>query len=245
MVAKDKQREMPFLDHLEELRSRIIFTVLTVVVLSSLSYLFSGWALEFLTRPVGKLYFFSITEAFMARVKVSIACGIALSLPVILFQIWRFVAPALKSQEKHYTYPAIFSSLLLFAGGVWFAYALILPVGVKFLLAFGSGSLQGLLGVSSYLTFILFFLLSFGIVFQLPVVIFFLAKIGLVSPSTLRKRRREAVVIIFIVAAVITPSVDMFSMLAMGLPLVVLFEISIWVSHWATRKAAATRVEGD
>lgn len=245
MVAKDEHREMPFLDHLEELRSRIIFSVLTVVIFSSLSYLFSGWVVDFLTRPVGKLYFFSITEAFMARVKVSIACGIVLSFPVILFQTWRFISPALKSHEKQYTYPALLSSLLLFVGGVWFAYALILPVGVKFLLAFGSGNLQGLLGVSGYLTFILFFLVSFGIVFELPVVIFFLAKLGIVNPSTLRKRRREAIMIIFIVAAVITPSVDMFSMLAMALPLVVLFEISIWLSHWATRKAPATRVDGD
>jgi sec-independent protein translocase protein TatC len=230
---------MPFLDHLEELRSRIIFCLVSVVVLSAGSYAFSGILLDFLTRPVGNLYFFNITEAFMARVKVSIACGLVLSFPVILFQLWRFISPALKKEEKRYTYPAILSSTLLFVGGVWFAYSLILPVGVKFLLAFGTESLRGLLGVSRYLSFLLFFVLSFGLVFQLPVVIFFLARLGIVSPETLRKRRREAIVIIFIAAAVLTPSVDMFTQLMMGLPLLVLYEISIWVAKLATRRQAA------
>jgi len=235
MPPFNSEKEMPLLDHLDELRRRLIVSLVSIAILAAISYIFSGKILEFLSRPIGRLYFFSLPEAFMARVKVSLALGLVLSTPILLYEVWRFVSPALKVEEKKYVYPAIFFSTLLFLLGILFGYYLILPIGIKFLLGFGSESLQGLLGVSRYLSFLLFFLLSFGLVFELPVVVFFLTKIGVLSPKLLRQRRREAIILIFIAAAVLTPSIDLFTQLMMAIPLLILYEISIFVSYLARK----------
>jgi sec-independent protein translocase protein TatC len=230
-----EERSMPLTEHLEELRKKIIYCLVAVVALSITFYFFSDELIRVLSRPVGTLYFFTPTEAFIAKIKVSVAAGVAVSLPFIVYQVWGFVVPALTRKERSYALPLVFSSSLLFVGGLAFAYFIVLPVGIRFLLSFGSAELQALIGVTKYLGFILWMLLIFGFVFQLPVVVFFLDRIGVVSPQSLRSKRKHVIITIFIVSAILTPP-DVLTQFAMSLPIILLYEASILIVSLSRRR---------
>jgi sec-independent protein translocase protein TatC len=232
---------LSFVGHLDELRKRIIWTLIAVAATAIIGYLVSGFILEVLSKPIGKLYFFAPAEAFLVRFKIAFIVGIGLALPFILYQAWRFISPALKTKEKKYAVPVIFTAFLLFCLGVAFAYFLLIPVGLKVLLSFGSENVVSLMNVSKYFSFILWFLLFAGILFEMPLLILFLAKLGIIEPRTLRKHRRTAIVIIFIASAVLTPSVDMITMLILALPLILLYEVSIWIAHFTQPKPARAK----
>lgn len=228
---EEELQTMGFLDHLEELRSALIWSLVTCVATSIVIWFFSRHVLDFLleTIPVESLYFHAPTEAFMTRLKLSFILGFFVSFPYILFRVWVFVAPGLFEREKRAVVPLIFSSTVLFYTGVVFAYWILIPIVLNFLIKFGTDLLSPLISVGKYFGFVARLCFAFGLVFQLPLVIVFLTSMGLISPRALLRQWRWAMIIIFVAAAVLTPP-DPASQLLMALPLVFLFIISVIIS---------------
>jgi sec-independent protein translocase protein TatC len=233
------EREMPLWEHLEELRRRVVICGIALAVCTVGGFLVSAQLLHLLSKPIGTLYFFGPQEALFIRMKLALATGLAVSFPVILYQIWAFVGPGLTRRERGYIVPTVFASTALFLAGVAFAYFVVLPIGIRVLLSFATADLKDLIGVSKYFTFVIWFLLAFGILFQTPVVILVLTWLGVVTPKGLLARWRHAVLIVFVVAAVITPSVDLVSQVLLAAPLIVLYFASILVSLMVRRRRAA------
>jgi sec-independent protein translocase protein TatC len=224
-------KEMGFLDHLEELRSALIAILAAWLGSSIVIWFLSGHLLDFLLAsiPVEKLYFQAPVEAFMVRLKLSFIAGFLLSFPFILFRVWAFIAPGLFEHERRVIIPLILPATLLFYTGVIFAYWIMVPIVLGFLLRFGTMLLEPLISISKYFEFVARICFAFGIVFQLPMVIIFLTWAGVVSPKTLLRQWRWAVLAIFVTGAVLTPP-DPASQLLMALPLVVLFLVSTLLS---------------
>jgi sec-independent protein translocase protein TatC len=237
----DEESKMPLLQHLEELRSRLLTCCLAVAIGFIVSYFFSSKIFEMLIKPwvnampagqPTKLIYTAPHEAFFVYMKVSFIAGTIAAAPVILWQIWRFVAPGLYENEKKYMLPVIFISSFCFVSGVAFGYFVVIPVAFKFFASFASDYITPMLRTSEYLTFANKMLLCFGISFELPVFAFFLAKLGVLSSDFLKRKRKWAIVLIFIAAAVLTPSPDVVSQLLMAAPLLVLYEASVWIVHF-------------
>lgn len=222
---------MTMIEHLEELRTRLLITLAAFAVAMVLSFLFVEPILQVLIRPVGRVVFLAPTEAFFVRLKVAALSGAFLSLPVVLYQVWRFVGVGLTSTERRYTLSLLPFSLALFVGGAAFAFFVILPVGVRFLLGYQTESLVPMISVGAYTSFATAFVLAFGLVFQLPIVILFLARIGVVTPASLAAGRRYAVLGIVVLSAVLTPGGDAFSLALMAVPTYLLYEASIWIAR--------------
>ncbi|MBN1348597.1 quinolinate synthase NadA [candidate division KSB1 bacterium] len=234
---------MPFLDHLEELRWRIIKSIISVLLCTIGVYVFSEPFMEILVHPyitarpddVGGLVYLGPTGGFMVYLEISLFGGIVLSLPVIFYQLWQFVAPGLYKRERKYTLGVIIISTISFFIGATFSYSVIIPLGLNFLLGYKTTFLAPSLTIDKYLSFILMLLLVSGLVFELPLVTFFLTKLGLISAKFMREKRRYAIVIVLIVAAILTPP-DVMTQLLLAGPIVVLYEISILVSAIVGRK---------
>ncbi len=238
-MDNENEKRMSFIEHLDELRSRIIKCLIPVFVFSCISYIFVKQILGYAIKPVGKVVFLSPQEAFFSYLILAFFIGLFLSSPIIIFQIWRFISAGLLKHERKNLLIYGLISFLLFLVGISFAFFLILPIGVKFFLSFGTDFLQPMISVSRYISFAGMVLLGFGIVFELPVVILFLTQVGWVSTLTLRRNRKYAILLIFIISAVMTPSPDILSQLLMAGPLLLLLEISIWLSvllAWRKRK---------
>lgn len=234
-MAKN-QKEMTFTEHLEELRSRLIFCLAAVLVFSVVIWFFSKEILDFITRDVPKVYFTSVTEAFGVRIKICIWGGVIAGVPVILYQAWQFVVPGLLEHESKAAFGVIFFGTLFFAIGAVFCFAVVMPMAVKFLLSFQTEKLQPIITVGDYVSFVAFMVIAFGTVFELPVVAYFLGKLGLVDARMLASGRRWAIIIILVVAAGVTPTPDMFTQLVLAVPLYILYELSIWVVRVTGRK---------
>ncbi len=217
---------LTLLEHLDELRNRCIKSVIVFSLASCLFYQFIPKILPYLIAPVGKLVFIYPQEAFLAKITISLLGGLCLSLPYILWQGWRFVYSGLKRKERKYVFIFGILSLLLFAAGCAFGFFLVFPAGIKFLISFAAPEIQPMITVSNYVSFLTGLTLIFGGMFQMPLVIVFLTRIGIISPKTLSRRRREAIVCIFIAAAIFTPP-DVASQILLALPLVILYEVSI------------------
>ena len=220
-------KEMPFLAHLEELRWRIIKSLISILLFSVIAYLFSEKILDFLTKSVDNIYFTAPTEAFAVRIKISLIAGLILSFPVVFYQLWQFVVPGLMDKEAKMVIPAVIFATFFFVGGAVFCFYLVLPVGIKFLLSFQTDKLKPWLSVKDYISFVSWMILAFGLVFQLPIVSYFMGKVGIITHKTLSKGRKYAIVIILILAAALTPSPDVFSQLMLAAPLYFLYEVSI------------------
>ncbi len=221
------------MEHLEELRKRIVISMVALAVGAAACFIFKGYLLAFLVTPLKgkKLITLSPAESFMTAFKVSIYVGILLSSPVIIYQIWAFVAPGLKTKEKRVVlYATIFTSLL-FLGGVAFAWWLVLPRGLNFLLSYENSYFHAQIQASRYFSFVAMFMLGFGIVFELPALILTLARLGLVNSKQLAHNRRYAILAGAIISAALTPSQDAVSMIAMAVPFVLLYEISVQLSR--------------
>lgn len=236
---------MPLLEHLKVLRRVLLVSAYAIAIGAVAGFFFSDQVYGFLAYPAlhAKVAEFVTTtpmEPMMVKLKLSIVIGVVVSLPVILWQIWSFVLPALKQTEKKSVYYVVPNSLLLFVIGVLFCYFFVLPVGIKFLLTAGSGSVATkiLLTKTSYLNFILTFLLSFGLVFQMPVVLLVLIRLGLITPKTLAKYRRYALFIIIVLAMVISPTPDLTTQALMAGPMYLLYELSIWLGYIVARRRA-------
>lgn len=228
-------KKFSLLEHIEELRLRIIKSVVFVIAVSCLAYAYVEKILSVLARPVGKLVFIAPQEAFLARIKIAFFCGLFISSPFILYQIWRFVSGGLKKKERIYTLIFAPLSFVFFIIGSVFGYAIIVPIGMRFLLNFGTEYVTPMITVNNYVSFVGTMVLVFGIVFELPLAILFFTKIGLVTPGFLSGKRRHAIVIIFIVAAALTPP-DVFTQILLAVPLLVLYEVGIVFSKIVYRK---------
>jgi sec-independent protein translocase protein TatC len=238
---------MPLTAHLEELRTRIIRALAATVAGGLTAWLVIEHLVTFLLAPLSKLrpgesllIGTGITEAFFMKLKVAVIGGVFLASPVIFYQGWRFVAPGLYNTEKRVALPFSIAASFFFVSGAAFCYWLVFPVAFEFFLQeFASIGVAAQIRVSEYLSFVSRMLLAFGVTFELPVVTFFLARIGLVTHKTLVAWWRQAVVVIFIVAAVLTPGPDVASQMLMATPLLVLYVLSIGIAYAVARPAPA------
>jgi len=235
------EREMPFLDHLEELRMRLIVCLATLGATTIAGFFLSPPVLDWLVIPLKafqantKLYFFGVAGGFLVRFKVGLALGFLIALPILFYEFWAFVSPALTRKEKSNILPAVVASTILFLSGILFCYYAILPLGIKMLLVFGTQQVEPLLEANGYLSFVFWFMVACGFIFEVPVVIFFLVRLGVVTPQFLRKQRRYAIVIAFIVAA-LTPTQDILSLFIQAGILIILYEVGIWTSYLAVKR---------
>lgn len=220
------------MEHLAELRNRLIKSAIAVTIGTIAAFAYSDELLDFLIRPYrvavpgGSLAYFRPTEAFSTVMRVSLFGGLILASPVIMYQTWRFIAPAMTPREKRWSYPLTAVFVLLFVGGCAVGY-LALERGLVFLLDFGGDALTPVIGADYYLRFATRFILAFGIAFEFPVFLFALAAFGVLPSSFLASNRRWAVLIILVAAAVITPSGDPLTLLMLAIPMYVLYEVTI------------------
>lgn len=231
---------MPFLDHLEELRWRILWSLLAIAVgtIIGLVLVFNIPILEILVAPIRdargeddlRLVYLSPADPFFVTLKLGIYVGIILALPVVVYHVWAFLSPALEKREKRAVVPALYLGLVLFVAGVALAYFAALPVTLRFFQNFEAESLQGQLEINHTLGFVVKLLLAFGAVFELPVVIMALSALGLVTPRFLREKRRHAIVLITVLASFLTPGDAITLTFMMMLPLVFLYELGILLS---------------
>ena len=238
-MTDDKQ---PFLGHLEELRKRLVICAIAIGIGFGISYIFAKQLFSYLVLPLTKvlpddsrLIFTNLPEMFIAYIKVALVAGIILAIPIIFYQLWMFLAPALFKKEKKYIIPFVLFSSILFVVGASFGYLVVFPYGFKFFVSFATEDIQALPSVKQYFSFAIRLLLAFGLVFEMPVVVLFLTKIGLITPDSMKKFRKFAILSSFILSAILTPP-DVATQLMMALPIIILYEISIVLSKTMYRK---------
>ena len=240
---------MPLTEHLRELRNRLIKSIIAFFVGTGVSFYFANVIFEVLKEPVKRSYpkveliTLSPTEPLFILLKISVVFGFILSLPVILYQLWRFVEPALYPNEKRLVLPLTLVSILLFVLGGAFSYFVVLPMALKFLLGIGISQLQAtpFLSVNLYISFLLKMIIGFGLAFELPVVIFLLQRAGVVSEQQLKSFRKYFIVIAFVVGALIAP--DVTTQVLMAIPLIVLYEVSLIAGKLGRKRAKTKAVE--
>ena len=232
---------MPLTEHLRELRTRLIRSIIAFLIASGVSFYFARHVFEVLKYPVIKSYpeveliTLSPTEPLFILIKISLTVGLILASPVILFELWRFVEPALYPNEKKLFIPLLLSSIFLFALGGFFGYFVVLPMALKFLLGLGFSQLAATpyLSVNLYISFVLKMLIAFGIAFEMPIFLYMLQRAGIVSEEQLKKFRRYFIVVAFLVGALIAP--DVATQVLMAIPLLILYEVSILLGKTARR----------
>ena len=229
------EQSMTFLSHLEELRQRIFWMVITLVLATIGAYLFAEELILFFSRPIEELVFIKPFEAFLVKIKVSLFAGCLMAIPVIFYQLWSFVAKGVTRKEKKIILVYLPLSILLFFSGALFANTLIVPVGMQFFLSQSMATLIPMISISAYFSFLFLMLLVFGLMFELPLVVFFLSQFGLLTPDALKRQRRVIIVLLFIIAAFLTPP-DIISQVLLAVPLWLLLEISIFIAGVVYRK---------
>ena len=222
----------PFFAHLDELRRRILTSLAVFFLAVLVCFNFTGRLLSWLIQPAGQLVFTSPGEAFGAHITVAVTAGFVLSFPFILYQLWMFAAAALKPDERRFIVFFGPLSLLFFLSGVAFAFFVAVPMAYRFLMGFASSELVPMVSVGNYMGFLGNMVVAFGVAFELPLVMAFLAKIGIATPEFLRQKRRHAVIIILIVAAVLTPP-DVVSQVLLAAPMLALYELGIIFTRMA------------
>ena len=228
-------QKMPLTTHLEELRKRLIASLVALAVGFGIAYGFKERLFFFLSRPLEQylpegstLQYIGIPEAFLTYLKISLFGGLVLAMPVILYEVWRFVAPGLYEREKRYVIPFVVFSMAFFLAGASFCYYIVFPFVFRFFMSFSGGPIVAMPAIRQYLSFATRLLVAFGLVFEMPIFFFFLGRMGLVSYKSLARQRRIAVVLVFVGAAVLTPP-DVVSQLMLAGPLMILFEMSIQI----------------
>ncbi len=246
------EKEMSFLDHLEELRWRLVKAALGLAV----AVIGCGFFADFIvnsivlrpsrlitpplnlinTVPYGQITFY---------MSVVVTTALIICSPWILYQLWKFVEPGLREKEKKYVSGIVASTTFCFLSGVSFAYFLMLPYMLQFFSTFGSTTIVNMISVSEYMSFVIQLILLSGLIFELPMIAYFLARFGIMTPAFMRHYRRHAIVAIMIIAAVVTPTTDPVTMLVFSIPMLLLYEVSIWIAGIATRKRAASFASAD
>ena len=231
--------ELSITGHLAELRRRLIICACAWLLAFVLCYSFAEQLFQFIARPVraalpqgSSLVFINATEPFFTYLKIAAFAGLLLALPVIFWQLWQFVAPGLYGNEKRIALPFVLASSVCFAVGTWFGFLYVFPLMFSFLIRFGTGSgdIQAMLSMGAYLSLSSKMLLAFGLVFELPIVIFFLARMGIVDHHWLSRHRKYAVLVAFVVGAILTPP-DIISQLSLAVPFMLLYEVGIVVAR--------------
>lgn len=233
-----------FISHLEELRKRVLYSMIFIGIAFCFTWNFSSELFDIIRKPIapfletagGGLVFTGVMDKFMAHLKVSFLAAMVLSCPMWIYQAWKFVAPGLYSNEKKYGASFIIAGSFLFLSGICFVYFFVYPVTFDFLMNFGGDTDKPLITISDYISFFIMTTLMFGLVFELPLVIVLLGILGIVDAQFLRAKRRFAMVILAVVAAIATPTPDALSMVIMMAPLAVLYEISIICVAWFGKK---------
>lgn len=235
--------EMSFLEHLEEFRWRIIKSAIGIILAAIIVGIFISWIMNNVlllpatrTDPPLKLQNIKPFGQFTLYMEVIIVGGIILSIPNIFYQFWKFIEPALKPGESKYIKSIVIFSSVCFLSGITFAYFVILPSALKFFASFGSSIVDNNIAVDEYFSFIISSMLAAGVVFELPMVTFFLSKIGILKPEFMKKYRKHSIVIILLLAAILTPSPDVTSQLLLAVPLFILYEISIFICKFSQKK---------
>lgn len=244
-MHKDKPK--PILEHIEELRKRILFSAFVIIVFSVICWLYSDWILDKLTCsvpmlnvPAIQLHFIDLTEAFGARFMISVIGGIIVAFPILLYQICAFIIPGLLPKERRALYGYLPAMILLFLTGAAFAAFPMVPLARKFFMEFGDAKLQPMITISSYIDFSMLLIVGMGLIFLLPLAVLFVTSIRIVSPQVLSKSRKVVWVAILIVAAAIAPN-DGLTMLAIALPVVILFEISLLIAKTKWSRSSKTQ----
>jgi sec-independent protein translocase protein TatC len=238
----DKIREWDrneIFDKLEGLRGALIRMFIITGALSVISYFFWRDALHFLQKPLGlPLIMYSLPEAFFASLRLALFTGIFLAVPFIFNGLWGAFAPLFSFNGRRYSLPIILSASALFYGGAFFCYYFVLPVGINFLITYGSGSLKPMIGLSKYMSFSIGLIFAFGVVFELPLIMLVLGRVGLIGYKGLARNRKYALLLNSVLSAIITPTPDAYTMCLMMIPIQILYELSIWVVKIFGKKKA-------
>jgi sec-independent protein translocase protein TatC len=221
--------ELPLIEHLRELRSRLVKAALSIAIATAVSFLFIEQTMALLLEPLGDIQPIAIapTETFVNYLKVALYTGIAISMPLLVYQVFRFLAPGLTRTERRWVLLSLPAVTFLFVLGLVFCYTVILQPALSFLLGFGSDRIQNMPSISMYLSFVTRFLLAVAIAFQTPVIVFLLSKLGVATPARLSKFRRWAYVLAFVLAAIITPTPDPVNQSFVAVPIILLYELGI------------------
>jgi sec-independent protein translocase protein TatC len=250
--AEDEKEPMPtmgFLDHLEELRRRIIYSIISVAV----GFCVCWWKVEriydVMQRPImdalksngmaEKLVYLNPTEPFNLYLKIAALAGLFLTSPFVLYQVWMFISPGLYRKEKKYVVPFMVSTITLFAAGGYFGYKIVYPAALTFLINFGK-QFQPMITIGEYTSLFLSIILGMGLIFEMPILVFFLSLMGIISAGFMWKNFRYSILVIFIIAAIVTPTTDILNMCIFAAPMIALYAISIgvaWLVHPKQRKA--------
>jgi sec-independent protein translocase protein TatC len=256
--------KMPLTEHLTDLRKRIVISLIAVSIGFVVAFIYSEDLFKFLTfplrynmsfsisppfvqmiekniknNPLPLLVFLAPAEAFWMHMKISMITGLILSLPVIFYELWKFLSPGLLHKEKKYVIPFVVITTIFFLIGAAYCFFFVLPFAMSFLLTYKTASMTPMLSVGNYVDFCLKFILAFGAIFELPIAIIFFTRMGFVTTKTLAKNRKYAILIAFIVAAIVTPTPDAFNQTLMAVPMIVLYEVGILVSRIFVRKKTA------
>ncbi len=248
----------PLTEHLFELRNRIVVSLITVGIIFSICFYYSEYIFELLISPMRHTLAFSLkspyfsfipaqnpdlnlvflapAEAFWMHMKISFVAACIISSPVIFWEIWRFIAPGLLSKEKKYAIPFIFTTTFLFLIGALFCFSIVLPFAIDFLLNYKTQYIKPMISAEKYMDFCLKFILAFGAIFELPVIVVFLTRMGIVTTDFLAKNRKYAILIAFIAAGILTPTPDAFNQILMAVPILILYEAGILASRVLNRK---------
>jgi sec-independent protein translocase protein TatC len=241
-MVKPVINKLTILGHLNELRSRLLKSVIAIVVASVISFVFADRIFSVLTRPAAgfELIYIDMTEMLGIYMKVCLTVGIALAMPYLLFQVLMFIFPALTRREKKYVLLIIPWISLMFAAGIVFSYFILLPPAINFLLTFGSDFATPQIRIGSYINLVTRVILATGVIFELPVISTFLARLGIVTSEWMAGKRKIAVVGAFVLAALITPTFDPVNQCLVAVPLVVLYELSIWLAKLVQKRHPRT-----
>ncbi len=239
--SRNEEAEMSFLEHLEELRWRILYSLIGVVLGTIVAWIFIDFLIDAVLlrparladlhlqnlRPFGQLFLYF---------QVAIIAGMILSLPNIFYQLWKFIAPALKENEKKYITSIVIFTTICFISGIIFAYYVMIPLTLKFAAQFGSEAIENNFAINEYFSIIISVMLGAGVVFELPMLSFLLSKLGIVTPDLMKKYRKHSIVTILFLAAILTPGTDPVAQVLLAIPLGLLYEISIFVSKMSQKK---------
>jgi len=234
------EKKLTVLSHLLELRKRLIRSVIAIAIASVIAFIFYDWIFYILKLPAEgiNLIYIEMTEMIGTIMKVCLVSGIILSMPYLVYQGIMFVAPALTSKEKRYVYLILPWIALMFLGGVAFGYFILVPPATRFLLTFGSEIATPQIKIGNYISIVTRLLLAIGLAFEMPVITTFLARLGILKPKWLSDRRRTAIIIAFVLAAIITPTFDPINQSLVAIPLIILYEMSIWLAKLVQKKEA-------